>query len=116
MSFVRLRGFVILALAGTIACTPPPEYPLLQQFFSASRLRDLTALRSIATVVFEPREQGVVTDFTITGVTRRQETGRELKDVTISAPVRSFAGERKETTLVVTLEQVQGRWMIVQIK
>lgn len=99
-----------------MACTPPPEYPLLQQFFSASRLRDLTALHNIATVVFEPRDQGVVTDFTITTVRARRQDNREFKDVTISAPVRAFAGDVVRKTLVVTLEQVDHRWMVIQIR
>ena len=41
---------------------------LLDQFFSASRLRDRTALQKIATVILEPLEQGTVTTFTITNV------------------------------------------------
>ena len=100
----------------TGACTPPPEYPLLQQFFSASRLRDLTALHPIATVVFEPREQGVVTEFTINTVTPRREGSRELKEVVLSAPVRAFAGDIVHKTLAVTLELVNGRWMVIQIR
>lgn len=99
-----------------MACTPPAEYPLLQRFFSASRLRDLTALHSIATVVFEPRDQGVVTDFTITTVMPRREGSREFKDVTISAQVRAFAGETTQKALLVTLEQLDGRWMVTQIR
>lgn len=99
-----------------IACTPPPEYGILQQFFSASRLRDITALQNIATVVYEPREQGVVTDFTIRSVTPRRDGSRELKDVTISAQVRSFAGSSVQKTLIVTLEQVDGRWLVTQIR
>lgn len=99
-----------------MACTPPPEYPLLQQFFSASRLRDLTALHDIATVVFEPRDQGVVTDFTITTVTPRREGSRELKDVTVSAAVRAFDGEAVHKTLLVRLERIGGRWMVTQIR
>jgi len=35
-------------------CGPNTERALLTRFFSASRLRDLTALQKIATVVFEP--------------------------------------------------------------
>jgi hypothetical protein len=99
-----------------IACTPPPEYGILQQFFSASRLRDTTALQNLATVVFEPREQGVVTDFTIRSVTPRRDGSRELKDVTISAKVRSFAGSTLQKTLIVTLQQVDGRWLVTQIR
>jgi hypothetical protein len=107
-----LAALALLAMA----CTPPPEYPLLQQFFSASRLRDLTALHDIATVVFDPRDQGVVTDFTITTVTPGREGNRELKDVTVSAAVRAFAGETIQKTLLIRLERLGDRWMVTQIR
>lgn len=95
-----------------IACSPPPEYSLLQQFFSASRLRDTTALHNIATVIFEPREQGTIATFEITKVATRRDGDRELKEVTISAPVRLPSRETVQQTLVVTMEKIAGRWMV----
>jgi hypothetical protein len=106
----------VVALAVlAIACSPPAEYSLLQQFFSASRLRDTTALHNIATVVFEPREQGTISSFEITNVAVRRDGLRELKDVTITAPVRLPTRETVHQTLVVTLEKVADRWMVTNV-
>jgi hypothetical protein len=62
----------ILAVAG---CTGSAEQPILQKFFQASRLRDNLTLGNIATVSFDPREDGQVTSFTIIEVSadRTQE-------------------------------------------
>jgi hypothetical protein len=100
-----------------VACSVPAEQPLLQQFFSASRLRDKTALQNIATIVFEPREQGTITTFDITKVATRRDGDRELKEVTISAPVRLPSRETVQQTLVVTMEKrIAGRWMITAVR
>src|SRR5207247_3469986 len=63
----RALAASLLAAAFT-SCAPPGEQPLLSQFFAASRLRDRTALRDIASVSFEPNVQGVVTSFEVTHV------------------------------------------------
>jgi len=57
-SVIRESALAVLALVALSACSGAREHALLDQFFSASRLRDLTALQNVATVVFEPREQG----------------------------------------------------------
>ena len=59
-----------LALAAFLVagCSGAPEQSVISQFFEASRLRDTTALANMATVIFEPREQGTVTAFTIQSV------------------------------------------------
>jgi hypothetical protein len=115
-TFCQRRGFVMLALAGFISCTPPAEYPLLEQFFLASRMRDLTALHNIATVVFEPRDQGVVTEFTITNVDRRRVNGHESKEVTVQAPVRALTGAVMRKRLLLTVEPVDGRWKVTSVR
>ena len=77
----------VLATLLTLAlgsCSHDSERTLLSQFFAASRLRDLTALRKFGTVVFEPARDGIVTRFEIVQITRR-ESGAE---VLITAPVR----------------------------
>ena len=64
----------------------PQERSILDRFFSASRLRDQTALSNFATVVFEPLEQGIVTDFDVVRVVpgpRPRQDGRRS-----SAPVK----------------------------
>jgi hypothetical protein len=105
-----------LIVVQVAACSVPPEQPLLQQFFSASRLRDTTALHNIATVVFEPREQGTIASFEITNVATHRDGARELKDVTISAPVRRPTGETVRQTLVVTLERTGDGWMVTAVR
>jgi hypothetical protein len=92
----------LLALALTLpGCTAGPEFALLTQFFSASRLRDLTALQKVSTVVFEPARDGVVTSFDIETVTA---TGSGAKDVQIAAQVRLPDGRIAQKRLAVTVQ------------
>jgi hypothetical protein len=105
----------------------------LERFFDASRLRDTTQLRTLATIVFEPRERGTVLDLTVNRIARQPvrpvkdpsdrevmaislegiaspETGAradelEVEDVTALASVRDPDGQVKSNTLVVTLER-----------
>ena len=47
-----MRGSIFalaVALTTFAACSSPPEEPILQQFFRASRLNDATSLASFAT-------------------------------------------------------------------
>ena len=103
MASLTLAGCALGACT-LVACTVPAEQTLLSQFFAASRLRDRTALASVATVVFEPREQGTVVDFQITGM---QATARDAKnvakEVTLSALVRLPDGQTVRQTLIVTI-------------
>jgi hypothetical protein len=68
-----------LAAATLIGCSPTPEQPLLQQFFTASRLRDHTTLAGFAATAFEPGTDGIVTTFSITNVTPEQRKPLALK-------------------------------------
>src|SRR5213593_94499 len=104
------RAVIVLALILGASCAVPPEYSILQRFFSASRLRDTTALHDIATIVFEPREQGTVSTFDITGVAVHRDGNRESKDVTVSAVVRLPTRYTVRQTLVLTLEHLEGTW------
>jgi hypothetical protein len=104
-----------LAFIVVVGCSTASERAQLERFFSASRLRDTTALQNLATVVFEPRERGTVTTFEIVNVASRYDGGRELKDVTISAPVRLPSRETVQQTLVVTLEKVASRWLVTNV-
>ena len=103
---------MLLALLAA-GCGPPVEYPILQRFFAASRLRDTVALHEIATIVFEPREQGTVSRFDITRIDPRREGNRELKDITVSAVVRLPTRQSVRRSLVLTMELTDGRWMII---
>jgi hypothetical protein len=118
---------MVLLLALTLTgCSAPAEQPLLTQFFAASRLRDLTALHNISTVVFEPRVNGTVTSFDVTRVTAtRGSDGRVMsKDVSISAPVRLPDGQTVLKHIVITVQRGQpgsdrnrwGGWMITAIR
>ena len=97
-----LAAALVLAAA---ACAQS-EQPLLAQFFGASRLRDLTALQAVATVVFEPREQGIVRTFDIIEVSpERVGEAAMTKDVTVRAPVVLPDGQTVQKTLIVTLQR-----------
>jgi len=74
------RSFALsLAAATLIGCSSTPEQPLLQQFFTASRLRDNTTLAGFAATAFEPGIDGIVTTFSITNVTPEQRKPLALK-------------------------------------
>jgi hypothetical protein len=76
------RSFAcFLAAATLIGCSSTPEYPILNQFFTASRLRDNTTLAGFAAVAFDPRTDGIVTSFDITDVTPEQRKPLTLKSL-----------------------------------
>jgi hypothetical protein len=110
----------LVAVAVLMAACAGPERPLLERFFGLSRLRDLTALQAIATVAFEPRQDGIVRTFDIIEVTaERVEGTAAVKDVMITAPVIVPDGETIQKTLVVTLRRVDvrsGRWMVTGVR
>lgn len=88
------------------------ERLLLEQFFNASRLRDLTALQKIATVVFEPLEQGTITDFTIANVVDEEAS----KQVTVTASVRLPSGQTAARTVSLVLQRgdrvTTAQWIV----
>jgi hypothetical protein len=63
----RILTFAI-ALMSLAACSSPPEEPILQQFFRASRLNDNTSLAGFATTSFQPQTQGTIAGFDIVSV------------------------------------------------
>jgi hypothetical protein len=121
---IRGAAIVVVLAAVATACGPRPQQPVLAEFFNASRLRDLTALRKIATTAFDPARDGIVTDFTIKGVEAHEAAGRSTEDVSISAPVKPMDGPTVEKQLVVTLEKdltgarsgVKGRWIVTSVR
>jgi hypothetical protein len=72
---------LVLAAATLIGCSATPEQPILNQFFTASRLRDNTTLAGFAAVAFDPRSDGTITSFTITNVTPEQRKPLTLKSL-----------------------------------
>jgi hypothetical protein len=73
---VALASLAVLASPG---CSSGPEQPIINQFFVASRLRDNTTLASFSTVAFEPRTNGTVSSFSITGVTPEEHKPLNIK-------------------------------------
>jgi hypothetical protein len=114
----RLRIAVLLSMVTlTAACGHPAEKALVDQFFSVSRLRDRTAAQSVATVFFDPNDQGIVRRFTIRSVTPDEESGGVVsKNVKIDASVESLAGEKAEKTIFVTMQRrPNAPWMITGV-
>jgi hypothetical protein len=70
---------MLLAAATLIGCSSTPEQPILNQFFTASRLRDNTSLANFTMVAFEPNAQGIVISFDITNVTPEQRRPLDLR-------------------------------------
>jgi hypothetical protein len=91
---------VSLVALTVLSCGQNSERVLLDRFFAASRLRDLTALRTFSTVVFEPASDGIITSYEITGVVARGAK----KEVSISAPVKMLDGRTVSRRLTITIE------------
>ena len=116
---------VALVTLTALSCAHDAERALLDRFFAASRLRDLTALRKFATVVFEPATDGIITSFDILQITAgpSPEGMSSSKNILISAPVRLPDGGTVTKTVVVTMgrrpvdgDQDPSRgWMITGI-
>ena len=110
-----------LILAFSIPACAAPEQALLERFFGASRLRDTTALESIATVIVEPLQQGIVRTFTMAGATdERLEGAAAAKDITVDAVVALPDGRTVSKRLVVTLQRPRGdgpaRWVVTGVR
>jgi hypothetical protein len=108
----RFGCAVLSAAAFAIGCGVPQERSVLDRFFTASRLRDTTALSEFATVVFEPLQHGIITNFDILEVTPQSAGAAAAKDVAVSAPVKLPTGEVATRTLNVTLERRDGKWIV----
>ena len=110
------RLLVSLTTLAVIGCSAAAEQSLLNQFFAASRLRDTTALKNIATVVFEPATQGIVTSFAITKIEPFRNDGELVSEnVSISAPVKLPSGRTAQKDLVITLQRGTGPWIVTAI-
>jgi hypothetical protein len=104
----RAAAVALLAILA-LQCSSPQERSVLDRFFSSSRLRDKTALADVATVLFEPLEQGIVTRFEIVRVTDPKDG---VKIVRVRAPVKMPDGQVVEKNLDMTLERHDGRWVV----
>jgi len=68
-----------LTVLAAIACSGGAEQPILNQFFTASRLHDNTSLQNFSTVSFDPQTQGTVSSFSITAVTPEEHKPLNVK-------------------------------------
>jgi hypothetical protein len=138
---MRRWGTWILALASAslttlvlVGCSSGPEQPILNQFFTASRLRDNTTLANFSTVSFEPGTQGTVSSFDIVSVTPEQRKPLNIKALAkaqaeakaadveytkrkdayesenIDAIKRVLAAERQNTAIKGKDTEVQAAW------
>lgn len=103
-----LAALIALALP---ACSTGSDQALLTQFFSASRLRDTTALDSFSFVVFEPRTQGTVTSFEIVSVTAEDHKPLSLRTLAQAHDEAKAADEafakRKEAYETQNMDAIQ---------
>jgi hypothetical protein len=107
------RAFFLLPLLAAGCGWVPADEQVLTTFFEQSRLNDTTRVAGVATVVFDPRVEGVVDRFRITERSDRPLDGNRLqREAMLAAHVRS--GDREyDRTLRVTMERgVDGRWMV----
>lgn len=89
----------------SVGCSGAAEQPVVDRFFSASRLHDKTALNAIGTVELDPVHVGAVTDFKILHVDREAANETVTVDATLHLPDGSFGRRR----IVLTLKRDGGK-------
>ena len=108
-----MRGSIFalaVALTTFAACSSPPEQPILQQFFRASRLNDATSLASFATTSFQPQSQGSISSFDIVSVSA--EKREPLRLTAVADEVEAIRSEeaaftkRKDTYYLANQEAI----------
>ena len=108
----RWRVLLLVILAAGCGWVPADEQ-VLTTFFEQSRLYDTTRVAGVATVVFDPRVEGVVERFQVTGrVDHPLDSHRLQRQTTLATHVRTSGGEL-DRTLQVTMERADGRWKVV---
>lgn len=100
---VYLLASMVLAVAALSACSSAnaSEENLVRQFFRASGLRDSQTLSNFATVSFDPKAEGTVSDFEIAAVSpERTEPLRviELNRIVTEADAANKAFNEKKKT------------------
>jgi len=93
------------------ACRGAAEQPIVDRFFSASRLHDRTALGTVATVELNPVTDGTVTDFSILHIDRETANETVTVDATMHLPNGSV-GKRK---IVLTLKRDAGKLIVTGV-
>jgi hypothetical protein len=95
------------------ACAGGPERAVIDQFFAASRLRDLTALEKVSSVIFEPRQDGTVLSYDIQVI--RPAAGA-TEEVLVNALVRLPSGTTERRPLLITLKRVADGWRVASVR
>jgi hypothetical protein len=95
---------VACAVVSVVSCGRRPERSTAEEFFDASRLRDKTALAHMATVTFEPLENGIVESFEISKVSKLDDN---TKTVSVTAKVR-MPGDAGVVQKIVLLTLARG--------
>ena len=109
---VYLLALFTIAIAAMSACSSPnaQEENLVRQFFRASSLRDNQTLSNFALVSFDPKTDGTVTDFEVTGVS--EERTEPLRIIELSKALSEAESankafnERKKTYQDANLEAI----------
>src|SRR5687768_14077381 len=104
---------LLLGLLAAACGVLSPEEQLLTDFFEVSRLHDTTVAARMSDVVFNPRIDGVVDHFEITGIERANDGQSER--VTILAQVRRADALAESKMMVATLRRQDDRWFIVSL-
>jgi hypothetical protein len=103
-----------LSAVTAFACSPASvEEQTLLRFFVAARTLDSTVIRKYATIGFNPRTEGIVQTFTVKAI---HPASQERKEVTIEAVVLDPQGTTARRTLVATIERIEGRWLITDLR
>ena len=110
---MALRAVLCVSIAMAACGWAPADEQTLARFFEYSSLHDLTRATRVASVVFDPRVEGVVDRFRVVSrVDQPQSNDLLRREVHLQATVRT-AGGRSDRTLIVTMErQSSGAWMV----
>jgi hypothetical protein len=108
-----MRGTIwtlAISLTSFAGCSSAPEEPILQQFFRAARLNDVTSLAGFATTTFQAQTQGTISSFDIVSVSPEQRAPLGLAAVTeqveaIRAEEAAFT-KRKDTFYIANQEAI----------
>jgi hypothetical protein len=132
---LRLSAVVTCLLAGLVSgCGGGEEQALIRNYFTAARVNDRTTLGNIATVPFDPQEDGVMMNPSVESVTpeeRRPLRARELaealqkarddqeafntkmkeyQDANVEAVTRVLEAERATKPVTARDRDVQAAW------
>ena len=95
---VYLLASMVMAAVAVSGCSSPnaQEENLVRQYFRASSLRDNQTLANFAVVSFDPKSEGVVTDFEVTGV--GPERNEPLQVIALSKALKEAEDANKDFT------------------